>query len=138
MNQGRCASETVGVGVRCGRKCRVRSIGRRIRHSTGPAVWYQLGRLHGANSIGTRPKRIPRQLSLVSTPSKDRVIALLTEHLHRSTLDRTDPIEMDLALNDPAVAGACLDRIAVEGQLLADIGDLDNELPPVQRTGWLC
>ena len=27
MNQGRCASETVGVRVRCGRKCRVRRSG---------------------------------------------------------------------------------------------------------------
>jgi hypothetical protein len=52
---------------------------------------------------------------------------LLTEHLHRLALDRTDPIEVDLALNDPAVAGAYLDRIAVEEQLLADIGDLDND-----------
>jgi hypothetical protein len=63
----------------------------------------------------------------VSTPSKDRVIALLTEHLHRSALDRAHPIAVDAALRDPTLAEAFLDRIELEEQLLADVRELDQE-----------
>ena len=63
----------------------------------------------------------------MTSPARNRVIALLTEHLHRSSLDRADPIETDAALTDPGLAGAFLDRIEIEEGLLADIGSLDGE-----------
>ncbi len=63
----------------------------------------------------------------MSTPSRERVIALLTEHLHRSAQDRTDPIEVEAALTDPGLAGAFLNRIEIEEGILADITDLDEE-----------